>query len=88
VVPEDQVGGEQKAGEPAEQVVATRALAEALTLSPGEQPEQRQRIEAAEERGGRGRDLGQLHQNRGPRDDQRAEGAGENRSIAHGSRDY
>ena len=88
VVPESQVGGEQHPREPAEQVVAPRAAAEALALAPGEQSQQRQRVEAAKERGRRGRDLGELHQNRGPGDDQRAEGAGENRSIAHEHRDY
>jgi hypothetical protein len=86
-MPEGQVGGEEEARRPGEPAVAPRAVAEAAPLVPGEQTEQRERVEAAEERRRRRRHVGEPHEDRGEGDYERAEDPRQHGSISHADRE-
>jgi hypothetical protein len=87
VVPEGQVRGEEEARDPGEAPVAPRARAVPAPLVPGQEREDRQRVQAAEEGRRGGRHLRQAHEDPREGDHQRAEHACQYRPVEHGDRD-
>src|SRR5919108_844774 len=82
VVPEDQVGGEERSGDPCERERAAPLAAVALALPPREQPERREGKDAAVERAGRRGDVGEAEENARERNRYRADEHGQYRPLA------
>ena len=84
VVPEDQVGGEERAREPGRAPNGDRSRPDPPVLPNREQPEGRESPEAAEERAGRGRDVGLPVEDPGEGDREGADEDTECRLVAEG----
>ncbi len=82
VVPEDQVDGEEGAGEMGEPPRAHRQRAQPAALPRSKRGEHAQRQQAPERRRRRGRHVGQPYQRAGPRDAERAEKRGQHGAAA------
>ena len=84
VVPQHEVAGEEGAGERGRPAGPARQPPERAVLAPGEQRQHGHGQQAAVERGGRRRHVGQAHQRSGEGDAARAEQRGQHRPASEG----